>query len=123
MTEFEANRLVLTLSMNFAKFMPLEIEAAAVKRGMWMRELAKYDFKKALEAVNDIIQKLPYPPTLYDLKSRLGYDPELTRDEIEARLPGPTYDKPESYYTADMDRVDKLMADLDKELAAIRGMK
>lgn len=119
MTEFEANRLVLTLSMNFAKFMPLEIEAAAVKRGMWMRELAKYDFKKALEAVNDIVQTLPYPPTLYDLKSRLGYDPDLTRDEMQARLPGPTFGTPEGYkamYTADMSRVDRLMAALDNEL-------
>ncbi len=123
MTEFEANRLVLTLSMNFAKFMPLEIEAAAVKRGMWMRELAKYDFKQGLEAAKKIINSSPYPPTIYDLKQALGHNPELTRDEIEARLPGPTYDKPESYYTADMDRVDKLMADLDKELAGIRGMK
>lgn len=119
MTEFEANRLVLTLSMNFAKFMPAEIDAAAVKRGMWMRELQKYDFRKGLEAVNDIIRRMPYPPTLNDFISRVGNDPELTREDLQARLPGPTFGTKEGFeamYTADMDRVAKLMDELMREL-------
>ena len=123
MTYEEANRIVITLNMNFAAFLPRDPEEAAAKRNMWIAELSKYDFKQGLEAAKKIINSSPYPPTIYDLKQALGHNPELTRDEIEARLPGPTYDSPESYYTADMDRVDKLMADLDKELAAIRGMK
>ena len=123
MTYEEANRIVITLNMNFAAFLPRDPEEAAAKRNMWISELAKYDFKQGLEAAKKIINTSPYPPTIYDLKQALGHNPELTRDEIEARLPGPTYDKPESYYTADMDRVNKLMADLDKELAALPGMK
>lgn len=119
MTEFEANRLVLTLTMNFAKFMPTEIEAAAVKRGMWLRELEKYDFKKALEAVNDIIHCLPYPPTIYDLTSRMGQGGEYTRDDLQARLPGPTFGTEEGYkamYTADPDHVNAVMEKLMREL-------
>ena len=119
MTEFEANRLVLTLSMNFAKFMPAEIDAAAVKRGMWMRELQKYDFRKGLEAVNDIIRRMPYPPTLNDFISRMGNDPELTREDLQALLPGPTFGTEEGYkamYTANEDHVKEVMEKLMREL-------
>lgn len=126
MTYEEANRIVITLNMNFAAFLPRDPEEAAAKRNMWISELAKYDFKQGLEAAKKIINSSPYPPTIYDLKQALGHNPELTRDEAQARLPGPTWESEEgmkALYTADMDRVNKLMADLDKELAAIRGMK
>ena len=123
MTYEEAERIILTLNMNYAAFLPRDIQEAAAKRSLWLGELAGFDFKDSLVAAKKIIQTSPYPPTIYDFRTALGHNPELTRDEAQARLPGPSYDKPESYYTADMDRVDKLMADLDKELAAIRGMK
>ena len=123
MTYEEAERIILTLNMNFAAFIPRDVHEAAAKRSMWLGELAGMDFKAALGAAKKIIQTSPYPPTIYDFRTAMGHNPELTRDEAQARLPGPTYDRPESYYTADMDRVNKLMADLDKELAAIRGMK
>ena len=126
MTYEEANRIVITLNMNFAAFLPRDPEEAAAKRNMWIAELSKYDFKQGLEAAKKIINTSPYPPTIYDLKQALGHNPELTRDEAQARLPGPTWESEEgmkALYTADMDRVNKLMADLDKELAAIRGMK
>ena len=123
MTYEEAERIILTLNMNYAAFLPRDIQEAAAKRSLWLGELAGMDFKAALGAAKKIIQTSPYPPTIYDFRTAMGHNPELTRDEAQARLPGPTYDRPESYYTADMDRVNKLMADLDKELAAIRGMK
>ena len=123
MTYEEAERIILTLNMNYAAFLPRDIQEAAAKRSLWLGELAGMDFKDALTAAKKIIQTSPYPPTIYDFRVALGHNPELTRDEAQARLPGPTYDRPESYYTADMDRVNKLMADLDKELAALPGMK
>jgi hypothetical protein len=123
MTYDEANRIVITLNMNFATFLPRDPEEAAAKRNMWISELVKYDFKKGLEAAKMIITTSPYAPTIYDLKQALGHNPGLTRDEMMARLPGPSYDRPESYYTANMDRVNKMMADLDKELAALPDMK
>lgn len=113
----------LTIGMRPFGWSVEDVRVTAAKRNMWIAELSKYDFKQGLEAAKRIINSSPYPPTIYDLKQALGHNPEMTRDEIEARLPGPTYDKPESYYTADMDHVNKLMADLDKELAAIKGMK
>lgn len=122
MTYEEANRIVITLNMNFAAFLPRDPEEAAAKRNMWIAELSKYDFKQGLEAAKKIINSSPYPPTIYDLRQALGVGGELTRDDMVARLPGPTYDTEEgakALYTADMDRVNKLMADLDKELAGI----
>ena len=123
MTYEEAERIILTLNMNYAAFLPRDIQEAAAKRSLWLGELAGMDFKDALTAAKKIIQTSPYPPTIYDFRTAMGHNPELTREEAQARLPGPTYDRPESYYTADMDRVDKLMADLDKELVALPGMK
>lgn len=114
MTYEEATRLVLTLNMNFAAFLPKEIDLAAAKKSMWTSELMKHDFHKGLEAVQTLIQTLQYPPTMWDLKTTLGVGGELTRDDIQARLPGPTFG-PEMY-SADMDRVDRLMAALDEEL-------
>lgn len=114
MTYDEANRLVLTLNMNFAAFLPKEVDLAAAKKTMWASELQKYDFKAGLKAVQTLIQTLQYPPTMWDLKSTLGVGGDLTRDDIQARLPGPTFG-PEMY-SADMDRVDRMMAALDEEL-------
>ena len=122
MTYEEANRIVITLNMNFAAFLPRDPEEAAAKRNMWIAELSKYDFKQGLEAAKKIINTSPYPPTIYDFRTAMGHNPELTRDEAQARLPGPTWESEEgmkALYTADMDRVNKLMAELDKELAGI----
>ena len=119
MTYEEANRLVITLNMNFAAFMPREVEEAAAKRGMWLGELQKYDFRKGLEAVNHIIQTSPYPPTIYDFKTALGVGGELTRDDIQARLPGPTFGTEEGYkamYTADPEHVKSVFEQLMRDL-------
>ena len=126
MTEREAERIFITLNMNFAAFVPREMEEAAVKRGLWLKELMKYDFADGLKAANQIIQTSPYPPTIYDFKAAVGINPELTREEAQARLPGPTFDSKEgmqALYTCDMDRVNRLMADLDKELAGMPGLE
>lgn len=126
MTEREAERIFITLNMNFAAFVPRETEEAAVKRGLWLRELMKYDFAEGLKAANKIIQTSPYPPTIYDFKSAMGFNPELTREEAQARLPGPTWETEEgmkAQYSFDHDRVNRMMADLDKELAAMPGLE
>lgn len=120
MTYEEASRLITMLTYNFAAFMPAEPPAAAYKKGMWAEELMKYDFVRGQKAVKTMIQALQFPPTIYDLRQALGVGGEMTRDDYTARLPGPTYDSEEgakALYTADMGRVDRLMADLDKELA------
>lgn len=119
MTEFEANKLMLMLIYNFSSFMPADIQGAALKKALWMDELRKQDFQKAEKAVKEIIQRSPYPPTIYDFKTAMGVGGELTRDDIQARLPGPTFGTKEGYeamYTADMDRVAKLMDELMREL-------
>lgn len=126
MTEREAERIFITLNMNFAAFVPRETEEAAVKRGLWLRELMKYGFAEGLKAANKIIQTSPYPPTIYDFKSAMGFNPELTREEAQARLPGPTWETEEgmkAQYSFDHDRVNRMMADLDKELAAMPGLE
>lgn len=126
MTYQEAERLVITLHMNFANFLPKEIELAAAKKGQWMKELEPYEFRRGLEAVNTLVQTLQYPPTMFDLKTALGAGGEYTRDDLQARLPGPTFGTEEGYaamYTCDMDRVNKLMADLDYELRTGRFTK
>ena len=120
MTYEEANRLVLMLSYNFAAFMPTDPVTAAGKKGLFIDELSKYEYKRGMEAVKTVIQTSQYPPTIYDLRQALGIGEGMTRDDYEARLPGPTMEEhPESLYTADMARVDKLMAELDKELAKL----
>ena len=118
MTYQEANRLVLTLNMNFASFLPRDIEEAAAKRGMWLAELQQYDFKKGLEAVNRLIQTTPYAPTIYDFKTALGVGGELTREDIQARLPGPTFESEEgmkALYTADPQHVADVFEKLMRE--------
>lgn len=126
MTYNEANRIVITLNMNFAAFLPRDPEEAAAKRNMWISELAKYDFKQGLEAANKIIQTSPYPPTIYDFKAAIGFNPELTREEAQARLPGPTWETEEgmrAQYSFDHERVNRMMAELDKELARMPGFE
>lgn len=126
MTYQEAERLVITLHMNFANFLPKEIELAAAKKGQWMKELEPYEFRRGLEAVNTLIHTLQYPPTMFDLKTVLGVGGEYTRDDLQARLPGPTFGTEEGYramYTSDMTRVDRIMAELDRELRTGRFTK
>ena len=122
MTYEEANRLVLMLSYNFAAFMPVDPVLAAGKKGLFIDELVKHDYKRGMEAVKTVIQTSQFPPTMFDLRQALGVGEGMTRDDYQARLPGPTWDSEEgakAMYTADMSRVDKLMADLDKELAGM----
>lgn len=116
MTDMQANKLVLLLQYNFAGFMPPDIQGAALKKGMWMAELVKHDYKPAEEAVLKMINTLHYPPQLADLRETLV--PAIQRRE-QAALPGPTFGTQEGYdamYTADMDRVNALMAKLMEEL-------
>jgi len=126
MTYQEAERLVITLHMNFANFLPKEVELAAAKRGLWVKELEKYEFKRGLEAVQHIVQTLQFPPTMYDLKTSLGVGGEYTRDDMLARLPGPTWDTPEgmaAQYAFDHDRARRIMDELDEELRTGRFTK
>ena len=119
MTEFEANKLVLMISYNFGTFMPADIQGAALKKSLWMDELRKHDFHRAEKAVKEIIQRSPYPPTIYDFKTALGVGGELTRDDIQARLPGPTFDTEEgmkALYTANEDHVNEVMQKLMRDL-------
>ena len=116
MTYEEADRLITILAMNYAAFMPMEPQAAAVKKGQWTGVLKDYEYKTGLKAIKDIMGSLQYPPTMYDLKMALGYGSETKIPQIE----GPTFATEEgrqALYTADMDRVDKLMAELDAECA------
>ena len=119
MTYAEADRLITILSMNYAAFLPAHPEAAAVKKGQWAGVLQKYDYKTGLRAIEDMMGTLQFPPTMYDLKMALGYGSETEVPQIE----GPTFGTEEgnkAMYTADMDRVNKMMAELDKELAGVR---
>ena len=126
MTYKEAERLVLTLHMNYASFLPRDVQLAAAKRGLWVKELEKYDFKKGLEAVQKIINTMQYPPTMYDLKTCLGVGGECTRDDMVARLTGPTWETQEgmaAQYAFDHERTRKIMEDLDNELKTGRFSK
>jgi len=119
MTEFDANRLLLMIIYNFAGFLPRDVQGAALVKGIWLAEFAKYDVKPAEEAVKTIINTLHYPPQIADFRDLMGAGSELTRDDLQARLPGPVFGTEEGYkamYTCDMSRVDKLMADLDNEI-------
>lgn len=122
MTYEEADRLVTIIHMNYAAFLPASPEASAVKKGMWCGELQKHDYKKGLTAVQNIIGTLQYPPTMYDLKQALGIGGDYKRED-PGLISGPVFgtkDGNSAMYTADMDRVGKMLADLDKELAGIR---
>ena len=122
MTYEESSRLITMLTYNFAAFLPADPPAAAYKKGMWAEELQKYDFPRGQKAVKLLIQTSQFPPTIYDLRQALGVGEGMTRDDFQARLQGPTFDSKDgqqALYTADMERVNKLMADLDKELAKL----
>lgn len=126
MTEFDANRLITMIVYNFAQFLPADVKGAAIKKGTWMAELMKYDAAPAEKAVRTLIQTCHYPPQIADFRDLMGAGSEYTRDDLQARLPGPTFGTEEGYaamYTCDMDRVNKLMADLDYELRTGRFTK
>ena len=119
MSEFDANRLVLMLIYNFAQFLPADPDGAAIKKNTWIAELLKYDVKKAEKAVRTLVETRHYPPQIADLREAMGASSELTREDMQARLPGPTFGSSEGYkamYTANMERVDQLMEDLMEEL-------
>lgn len=117
MTDFEANRLVTMLAYNFPQFLPLDPQGAAIKKGTWMSELVKHDAARGEKAVNTLIQTCHFPPQLADFREALGV--EITRDEYQARLPGPTFGTPEGYkalFTADDDHVNAVMEKLMREI-------
>lgn len=123
MTYQEADRLVTILHMNFANFLPPSPEASAVKKGMWCGELQKYDYKRGMKAIELLIQTQQYAPTMYDLRTALGANGDYAREEPK-QIEGPTFgtrDGNSAMYAADMDRVNKLMEDLDKELGGMRN--
>lgn len=112
MTEREANKLVLMLVYNFAAFLPPDPQGAALKKGMWMSELLKYEYQQAEDAVAKMIHTMHYPPQIADLR-------EAMLPAVQKGLPGPVFGTKEGFdamYTADMDHVDKLMAKLMEEL-------
>jgi len=124
MTEFEANRLLLMLQYNFAGFYPQDVRGAAIVKGTWLDEMLKYDAQRGEEAVKKLIQICHYPPKIADFREVIGV--AVTRDEMQARLPGPVFGTQEGFdamYTADMSRVDRLMAELDEELRTGRFKK
>ena len=115
MTDFEANKLVIMLTYNFAGFMPADLQGAAVKKGMWLEELKKYDFKRGEAAVRSIIQTLHYPPQIADFREALG-----PKRETQKALTGPVYgtkEGNEAMYTADPEHVDRVFRDLMRDLA------
>lgn len=119
MTEQEANRLLLMLQYNFANFYPADVQGIAVKKGTWMAELVKYDAAKAEKAVRTMIQTMHYAPQIVDFREAMGHDSELTRDDIQARLPGPTFGTEEGFkamYTANEDHVNEVMQKLMRDL-------
>lgn len=115
MTDKEGRQLIAMLSVNYPNFMPVSQEGVKVKTGMWMSVLAGVPFERAYKAILKVISENTYPPTIAHFKEALGINPELTRDEMQARLTGPIFGTEEGYaalYTADMDRVDKMMETL-----------
>ena len=116
MTEFEANRLVTMLVYNFPQFLPLDPQGAAIKKGSWMSELVKHDAARGEQAVKRLIQTCHFPPQIADFREALGV--EITRDEYQARLPGPTFESEEgmkALYTADPQHVADVFEKLMRE--------
>lgn len=115
MTEKDATRLVLMLTYNFAGFMPPEPHGAAIKKSTWISELLPYDIQNAEAAVKLLIQTAHFPPQIADFRELVGQ--RAQREPVG--IPGPTFGTQEGYdamYTADMDRVNALMAKLMEEL-------
>ncbi len=123
MTDKEGKTLLTMLAMNYNTFMPTTKEGVMMKTGMWMAEFAKVPFEAGYRAITKVIAENTFPPTIAHFKTALGdipLSPEMTRNDLQARLPGPTFDSVEgmrALYTADMTRVDALMSALDRELA------
>ena len=118
MTEQEANRLLLMLQYNFANFYPGDVQGIAVKKGTWMAELVKYDAAKAEKAVRTMIKTMHYAPQIVDFREAMGTE-GLTRDDIQARLPGPTFGTEEGFkamYTASEEHMNEVMAKLMRDL-------
>lgn len=125
MTYEEASRLLTMLQMNFAAFMPQAVDAAAMKKGLWARELQKYTYADGSRAVQDIITTLHYPPTMADLHDYLGTGGEMTRDDMLARIPTDIIGDPNALYSSyerDKDRIDRMFDDLDQELSKYKNM-
>lgn len=117
MTEKDANRLLLMIQYNFAGFYPQDVQGIAVKKGTWMAELIKYDAAKAEQAVRTMIQTLHYPPQIADFRETIGVG--ATREDVQARLPGPTFGTEEGYkamYTANEEHMNAVMEKLMREL-------
>lgn len=126
MTEFDANRLITMLVYNFAQFLPTDVQGAAIKKGTWMAEMMKYDAAPAEKAVRTIIQTCHFPPQIADFRDLMGTGTEYTRDDMLARLPGPTWETPEgmaAQYAFDHDRARRIMEALDDELRTGRFTK
>lgn len=119
MTEFDANRLITMIVYNFAQFLPADVKGAAIKKGTWMAELMKYDSAPAEKAVRTLIQTCHYPPQIADFRDLMGAGGEYTRDDLQARLPGPTFGTEEGYkamYTANEEHMNAVMEKLMREL-------
>lgn len=126
MTEFEANRLITMIVYNFGQFLPADVQGAAIKKGTWMAELMKYDAAPAEKAVRTIIQTCHFPPQIADFRDLMGTGTEYTRDDMVARLPGPTFGTEEGFramYDFDHDRAREIMDRLDEELRTGRFKK
>lgn len=117
MTEFDANRLLTIIVYNFAAFLPADPHGAAIKKGSWLAELVKYDKVHAEKAVMDLVQTCHYPPQIADFRDRIL--PSLTREDPRQGLPGPVYGTQEGFeamYTADPDHIERVMAQLYRDL-------
>ena len=115
MTDFDANRLVMMLTYNFAGFMPQEIKGAAIKKSIWIDELLKYDAQRAEQAVKTMIRTMHYPPQIVDFREHIG-----VVDKSQAMIGGPVYGTEEgnaAMYTADPEHVEIVMAQLMRDLA------
>lgn len=124
MSEFDANRLVLMLIYNFAQFLPVDPDGAAIKKNTWIAELLKYDVKRAEKAVRTLVETRHYPPQIADLREAMGASSELTREDMQARLPGPTFGSPEGYkamYTANEAYVEAVFSRLMEDIGRIKG--
>lgn len=119
MTDKEGRQLIAMLAVNYPTFMPPSQEGVKVKTGMWMSAFSGVPFDRAYKAILKVITENTYPPTIAHFKEALGFNPELTRDEVQARLTGPVFGTEEGFaalYTADMERVDKMMEGLLHDL-------
>ena len=120
MTEKEGRQLIAMLAVNYPNFMPPSQEGVKVKTGMWMQTFAGVPFTEGYKAIQKVIAENTFPPTIAHFKEALrGHDLSLTRDEIQARLPGPVFGTEEGFeamYTADMSRVDEMMEALLHDL-------